>query len=509
MDILKRKTRLELEDIQGIIRRGYGELQFAYFLMLKITDSRLAKGWLKKLAHKIRDGTTKPFSNDTCINIAFTYDGLNKLGLTEKQFLGANRFSIEFEDGMNTAHRKAILGDFGSSDPEKWNWGGPAVETKPHILLLLYAGTQEALDVLYTRKREEFTSQGIEEITRLEGRQLPDRKEHFGFRDGISQPRIAGLLDKESNDDDKARSQKILEQGGSDKNIVAAGEFLLGYKNVYGKFSASPIVSAQSDKGGHLSPASDQKGGKDFGRNGSYLVFRQLRQNVHSFWSQLDSFTGGDPEKRDKLAAKMVGRWRSGAPLTLSPDNDTPSMKDIEDFNYSKGDEYGYKCPAASHIRRSNPRDSKDLDEIQPETALRDANKHRIIRRGRPYGKPIAESMDPKDILNVSINNEEVGLNFLCFNTNIGRQFEFIQNTWINSPKFGGLYSSPDPLIGNVEPESVSTTVRSLFGEFVEPAEPLRKRITGLKRYVDVVGGSYFFMTGIKAIKYLADLPEN
>ena len=232
-------TTLKFDDLQGIIRRGYGNLETACFLLLEITDVRLAKGWLRELADVIRDATATPEKTDTCVNIAFTQAGFKELGL-ENQFFEDKRFSIEFEDGMTTEHRQVILGDHGDSAPENWVWGGP---TKPavHVLLLLYARDQGALKALSTSHRTKFEAGGLAEIRRLDTHLLPDRKEHFGFRDGISQPKIAGLQDKAEDETERAMLQTILDQGGSDGNIVAAGEFILGYLNAYSKIPTSVL----------------------------------------------------------------------------------------------------------------------------------------------------------------------------------------------------------------------------------------------------------------------------
>ena len=514
-------ARLELEDIQGIIRRGYGNLEAASFILLKITDTSLAKLWLGKLAEndEIRDGRTRPEKKDTCVNIAFTQAGFNKLGLDL-----VKQFSIEFEDGMTTDHRQNILGDNGDSDPKEWDWGGTKPDAKPvHILLLLYAGDEKALEALYDDHSKKFQGAGLSKIRRLDTLLLPDQKEHFGFRDGIAQPRIAGLLDTVDKEKDKSKRpklnadlQRVLDKGGSDGNIVAAGEFILGYKNVYSKNPNSPKVETSSDTGGYLKD--DGQGARDFGCNGSYLVFRQLSQNVLEFWKYIDKKTrnpdgSSNPEARDRLAAKMVGRWRSGAPLALTADKDDPDLKKADNFNYFEQDPYGDMCPVASHVRRTNPRNSPleraRLNEKDAKNSLKDANKHRILRRGRSYGQLSDESMDPQDFLNAGKPGEEGGLNFICFNANLGRQFEFIQHTWINNPKFSELYSEADPLLGPIpDDDEATSTQKRIFGKFVTPGEPLRQRVSGLKRFVDVVGGAYFFMPGINAIKYLAKIPE-
>lgn len=516
-------ARLELNDIQGIIRRGYGKLEAAYFLLLEIKDASLAKIWLGALADQIRDGTTKPEKTETCVNIAFTQAGFEALGLDKEL---DKRFSIEFEGGMTTDHRQNILGDYGESAPENWVWGGPKT-TPVHVLLLLYAGDEDELEKLYERQRKKFEEGGLTEIHKLDTLRLPGQKEHFGFHDGIGQPTISGLLDKVPESRQQI-SQAILDDGGSEGNIVAAGEFILGYKNAYKKMSTSPLVKAEGNNGNLLplpKPGDDGelveedlKHSPDFGRNGSYLVFRQLRQNVLDFWQFIDEKTmnpdgGSNPETRDRLAAKMVGRWRSGAPLVLHPDADPNDKKDEtpeDQFVYQEKDPHGDRCPIASHVRRTNPRDSQEVqDASTTEEALNISNKHRIIRRGRSYGEPSSGSMNPQDFLDAGKTKGEVGLQFICFNANIGRQFEFIQHTWINNPKFAGLYSEADPLMGPIPEDGKATsTEKEIFGNFVEPDEPVRQRVSGLKRFVDVRGGAYFFMPGIKAIRYLAKLPK-
>ena len=502
-------VKLEIEDIQGIIRRGYGNLEAACFLMLEIVDAPEAKKWIGDIADKVRDGAKKPERSETCINIAFTHEGFDKLGL-QNAFYEDKRFSVEFEDGMVTKHRTNILGDNGDSEPDKWVWGNPSKDII-HMVLLLYAGDQNALDKLYEEQKKAWGSNGIKQIIKLDTEHLPDRKEHFGFRDGIAQPHVAGLLDRHKEKKEKDVSQKVLESGGSENNILAAGEFVLGYPNVYEKLPSSPKVKKESDREKILND--DGEGAKDLGRNGSYLVFRQLKQHVGNFWEYLDNATKtasgeSDAIARDKLAAKMVGRWRSGCPVTLSPDQDNPDLKDADDFKYFPSDKDGDKCPMASHVRRTNPRNSPLVhDEHTPkaaDNALSDANRHRILRRGRAYGKPYADSMDPKDILKANDNaSEEVGLQFLCFNANIGRQFEFIQHTWINNPKFAELYSESDPLLGESDPKSIE---KGIYGDFTAPGNPIRQRVRGLTRFVDVIGGAYFFMPGIKALKYLSNL---
>jgi deferrochelatase/peroxidase EfeB len=187
----------------------------------------------------------------------------------------------------------------------------------------------------------------------------------------------------------------------------------------------------------------------------------------------------------------MVGRWPSGAPLALAPDADDPSLKGANDFGYHELDPRGARCPVGSHIRRSHPRDSLD-----PRPGSSDSwainRRHRILRRGREYGTSltIEEAVAGGD-------TTERGLNFICLNANIQRQFEFINHTWLNNPKFGGLYDDADPVAAPSTPVGASFTI---------PTDGIRERVTNLPRFVSVRGGAYFFLPGLAALRYLAGI---
>lgn len=477
-------SKLQLEEIQGVILRGYGELSSASFLLLAIHDAKIAKNWLKTLA--LRNSEHRPQASERCVNIAFTPFGLKKLGVSEETL---GMFAGEFIEGMaGTGHRRRILGDHGDSSPDRWRWGGPN-SAGVDILLMLYARDEEAMHALIEREGENLSRQGLRIIERLDSLTLPGRKEHFGFRDGISQPGIEGYSRDSSSD-----------------NTVAAGEFVLGYRNAYGQYTDRPTVTPQQDPESLLPPAPDQPDRKDLSMNGSYLVFRQLRQDVHAFWNYLaktapGKFSGDATQACVALASKMVGRWPSGAPLVKAPDADNPQLSDDNDFMYVRsGDADGLKCPIGSHARRSNPRDALD-PQPGSDRSIEVGKRHRIVRRGRAYGSPAAESMQPGDIIGRADDRQERGLHFICFNTQIGRQFEFIQHAWANSPKFDGLYEDDDPLIGDR-----GGTEQQPGGTFTVQHEPVRKRVTGMPRFVTVLGGGYFFMPGISAVRYIASL---
>ncbi len=232
------------------------------------------------------------------------------------------------------------------------------------------------------------------------------------------------------------------------------------------------------------------------------MVFRQLKQEVKQFWNFLEdavkkenSEAGADDAIQ--LAAKMVGRWPSGCPVTLSPKVDKESMGRENNFLFNAYDAKGYQCPVGSHVRRSNPRDS--LQHKNAQKAMKISQRHRILRRGRIFGPPLTPDFDPRSFLQVEDDGQTRGLHFICFNTNIARQFEFIQHTWTDNSKFQGMYEDPDPVLGIKDSRNKAHT-----HDFTIPAKPLRRKIQGLKRHVHVIGGAYFFMPGIRALRFLA-----
>jgi Dyp-type peroxidase family len=471
---------LELKDIQGIIIRGYSNLPAAAFLLFEIENADSAKKWLQAIVPQVTSGEDK--KPETALNIALTFNAIATLGLDKRTL---DMFPMELEDGMTTKHKQLFLGDFGESAPENWQWGGRNTP-EVHILLMLYAADATSLESLMQKHISQLADNGLKEVTRLDTSVLYERKEHFGFQDGISQPTIKGLTRQDEPE-----------------NMVSAGEFILGYKNEYNQYTPSPLVADK--EAAKILPAAKAKSGTyDLGRNGSYLVFRQMKQDVELFWNYMERCTrkeNGDCDDKEmvKLAAKMVGRWPGGAPVIVCPDEELKEHNNDNNFDYISIDELGLRCPFASHIRRSHPRDSLDMDKS---ASMKVANKHRILRRGRSYGVPVTEQMNPQDILKVKDIQGERGLHFICFNADVGRQFEFIQNAWVNNPKFNGLHDERDPIIGNHHhPADDKTT-----GTFAIPDKSLRKRFTDVPEFVTVKGGSYFFMPGIKALKYLACL---
>lgn len=460
---------LERDDIQGLLASGYGHLPEARFLLLGIANPARAGVWLGRLAGEVTSARAK--SLGTAVNVALAPSALTKLGLPRAALDG---FSDRFLEGMTEPHRRRALGDLHGDAPENWSWGGPSNQPVD-LLLLVYADGEGVLAALERRLTGELARDGLELVRRL-NTHLHDR-EHFGFRDGIAQPAVEGL------------------RAGRLADTVKAGEFILGYPNEYGLLTDRPLVSRSTDPGRILPPDPAHSGSGDLGRNGSYLVFRQLSQDVSGFWAFIDRVTSGAGGRRDaatrmELAAKMVGRWPDGAPLVLAPDSPDQAANDANDFGYHHTDPHGNSCPLGSHIRRAHPRDSLDPHPGTPDSIAVD-KRHRILRRGRVYGAPLTRQAARQGEAG---EDAERGLHFICLSANIGRQFEFVQQSWLNNPKFNGLYEDPDPLLG---PAGRTFTVQ---------AEPVRWRVTGLPSFVGVRGGGYFFLPGVRAIKYLASL---
>jgi Dyp-type peroxidase family len=376
---------------------------------------------------------------------------------------------------MATEARARVLDDIGQSAPERWLWGS---EQKPvDVVIICFAATDEVLGADVEKMLDGAGTAGLKLVVQLplvikrEGKQAV---EHFGFADGISQPVVRGT----------PRANGHV----APMHLVAPGEFLLGYEDDNGFYPPSPTVPEAQDGGGIL-PAletgrEDKLFGKkatmrDFGRNGSFMVVRQLEQHVSTFGAycrhaaDLARTETGNPNLDPKwVAAKMVGRWQDGSSLVRNR-NGRPNREPDNDFAFATEDPQGLQCPLGSHVRRSNPRDSLGSD---PETQLRINNRHRILRCGRSYKK-----------------GKEVGLLFMCLNADIERQYEFMQQTWVSSSLLQGLAGEKDPTIGANEGT----------GGFSIPVGEGRVLLRDLPSFVTTRGGGYFFMPSRSSLRYL------
>lgn len=472
--------RIDFDDIQGLVVRGYGGLPAAAYLLLRISDRHRARPWLRDLVGQITFARLRP--EHSALNLALSHHGLVSLGLDSGILEG---FSNEFRSGMTTAHKRRIFGDEGDSAPENWLWGGP--DTAPvDVLLMCYAIDDTALGERIQDLEDAMAEHGLELITRLDTQTLPEFREHFGFRDSIGQPYV----------------EAFDRRGNPRPHPVPVGEILLGYRNGYQRFTRRPLVEPPLDTAGVLADDPEGSSLRDLGLNGTYLVFRQLAQDVPGFWrnarKHAASIAGDNPDPI-RLASKMVGRWPSGTALTQSPERDDDSIADKDDFRYHASDADGMKCPLGAHIRRTHPRDSLD-PEPGSAKSIAFSNRHRLLRRGRVYGEPFDPSLDPARFLDrLDQGNDQVsrGLHFICLNANIGRQFEFVQHTWANNPNFNGLYRDPDPLIGARHAHGLPQD------RFTIQQQPARCKLQGLPAFVQTRGGGYFFLPSRRALQFL------
>jgi Dyp-type peroxidase family len=438
---------LDLDDIQSGVLRPRPTPYAATYILLRIDDRKAGRELMRRLSAVVTSAAnpTSPLA-DTWVSVALTYQGLRALGTPQDSL---DSFAWEFRQGM--AARAKELGDIGESSPE--NWEKPLGTTEVHVALVAVAPDAQQLEASLERARKAYReSAGITAIWRQDCHALPTETEPFGFRDGISHPAIEG---------------SGIDGTNPKEQPLKAGEFVLGYRDEMGGIQmTSPEV---------------------LGRNGTYIVFRKLRQHVAEFRQYLKA-NSTNPQNEELLAAKMMGRWRSGAPLALCPFHDDPELgadpRRNNNFLYEEDDLAGFKTPGGSHIRRANPRDASVAGVVRL---------HRMIRRGTAYGPPLPEGVLEDD-------GADRGLMFAFVGAHLGRQFEFVQSQWINDGVFFGASDDKDPIAG------ANDEGGDEGGSFTVPRRPVRKRLQGIPRFVVTRGGEYCFMPGLRALRWLADL---
>ena len=452
-------SRLNETDIQGFVLRGYN-LPCARYSFIHFNDAALGCALLLRLLPEITTGQRwdagKP---DSTVNVAFTHRGLVALKLPDATLL---TFPVEFQQGMKK--RGDILGDTGLNASEQWDevWRGEEV----HAWIGVNAISTVALDARCGKIVAMIEGSGAAVLASqdacaiaIDGKETT--REHFGYTDGFGNPDYLGVERKT-----QPGQGKLMPDGSWQP--LATGELLLGYADEAGELPVAPVP--------HL-----------LASNGTFMVYRKLHQNLATFRAYLDEHAANYGGGREKLAAKFMGRWRDGTPLELSPDQ--PDQAIALDPNRSTnftfgGDPEGTRCPMGAHMRRVHPRDAFGFNG-------RLINRRRITRRGLPYGPAAAEGAPVTD-------QEERGVIFMALNANISRQFEFVQQQWIEYGNDAHLGNDKDMLLGN----------HGGHGKFVVQGDASATNppfiCSGLPNFVELRGGEYFFLPSITALGMIA-----
>jgi Dyp-type peroxidase family len=411
---------------------------------LRIDDRRAGRELLRRLLPALSSASEPADPQaQAWVSAALTFQGLQALGVPQESL---DSFPVAFRQGM--AGRAAELGDVGDSAPERWEspFNGPGV----HLGISALAPDAERLEAVFAPARQALlTMPGVQAIWRQDCHVPADKRNPFGFADGISNPAIEGSGMAGSNPHEAP---------------IKAGEFFLGYPNEFDELPPMPTPEV-------------------LGQNGTYLALMKIHTHVAA-WRQYLRANAATPAEEERLAAKMVGRWPSGAPLTLAPDGDDPELGGDPHrnnaFQYVADDARGLRCPMGSHVRRMNPRDSPVVGVTRI---------HRVFRRGTAYGPMLPEGVLEDD-------GVDRGIMFVFVGADVERQFEFIRKEWVNDGLFIGSPSEKDPLIG----------AHDGAGQFTIPREPIRRRLKGLPAFVTTRGGEYFFAPGLRALRWLAEL---
>jgi len=438
---------LEISDMQATILRPRPSPYKGEYVVLRIDEAAQGREMLRRIIPYVATSEDWWVSSiPAWLGIAFTYQGLKALGLPKASL---DSFPEEFRQGM--AARAEILRDFGDNAPANWEY--PLGTSDMHVALAIYSGDDKSLEVVLEHARQ--SSRDLPQISvvyRMKFSELPDGRNPFGFKDGLHNPHVEG--------------SHVSPLPGYDPP-VKAGEFIMGYPDELGQTAASPEPEVLR-------------------RNGTFIAFRKFHTRVAAFRKYLRE-QASSPEEQELIAAKMVGRWRSGAPLALTPEHDDPALgadpNRNNNFTYAD-DKDGLKSPFSAHIRRLNPRDALKDDLVA-------VNLHHIIRRGTNYGPPLPEGVLEDD-------GAQRGGVFLLIGAHINRQFEFLQSQWVTDGNFIGHGTEQDPIIGNSQGDGI----------FTIPKRPIRRRLHGIPQFVVVRGGEYLFMPGLRALKWLAALDD-
>lgn len=511
---------LNLLDIQGNVLRAYGRFGYpvARYAFFNVRDGARGRAFLGDLGNAVTtavnwgSGANEVKQPDWTVNIALSFQGLKELDVPNESLMG---FSPEFAAGMKA--RKDILGDDGPSSPEFWDpiWQGnrETREQDVHIMVglnarlpaLLEESWQWLLGVLQAHTPHVVLLGGnrgddgqlfdYQDAKIVVENGKPTAKEHFGYVDGIGDPAFVGL--QEAPDYVLGRGKQMADGSWAP---LATGEFVLGHIDEAMEYPPAPKP-------------------KLLARNGTYMIYRKLHENVGTFERFLDEHGSKYPGGRELLAAKFVGRWRdNGAPLVTAPDAESKKAFDARfaaadektrsamlcDFSYDS-DMSGGKCPFSAHIRRINPRASLQMVHEPGDTpgSLKNSkaafdtpgaltNRRRVLRRGLPYG----------DVKDRSRDDGNHGIIIMMLNVDINRQFEFVQQQWINYGNDFKAGNDKEILLGNhsANDKFPSKAVIQVDPQSDDPPYFLSK----IPRLVETRGGDYFFVPSLTALRMIA-----
>jgi Dyp-type peroxidase family len=505
------EDQLAVDEIQGDILVGL-QKDKQTFISFEIKDTAAFKRFLQLLAPRIttmrvaleRELILQSLKTDrrgerfsfVGVTIAFTFDGLSTLGVPRVDTIK----DPAFRAGL--AQSSPSLNDptSGPGSPEQWVVGGKGQAL--HGLLTVAGPTEPPTaghadpveaQVAFLKKLA-GTSWNI---LREESGQVRDDArghEHFGFKDGISQPAIRGRIDEAfpgrlffhpgKNPNDPG-------QGLPGQDLIWPGEFVFGYRS----------ESGRPDR----KPSDNRFDGPSWMKNGSFLVYRRLRQLVPEFERFVDGQADALDLDGELLAARMVGRWKSGAPLVTTPLQDDPRLGNDELFNNAfefSEDKDGRRCPFAAHIRKAYPRDDilpdarGDTEFEKREASEASAETRRIMRAGIPYGGAVSKD-EQKSGKTKDAPEGDRGLMFVCYQTSIKEQFEFLTKFWINNPDFAISAAGEDPILG----QAAGNRARHFAGARPNyPTGPRDAPIAVPSDFVVPTGGGYFFAPSMKAL---------
>lgn len=433
-----------LGEIQETLLRPRPNPYWGTHIALRIDTAAGGRELLKRLSSVVKSvasGQTDP--NWTLVALSFA--GLKALGLPEEVL---DSFPREFKAGMKA--RADQLKDVGANAPQHWQ--APFDEQEVHIAVSVFSINEQAWrEGLAQAKHQLEQLQGVSLIASTDFGGPAGEVNPFGYRDGFTFPAIKGLPNRGLNGQD---------------HPIALGEFILGHPSETGVPHLKPQPDILAD-------------------NSSFMVLRRYSSHLGAFNDFLHA-NAKTPEEQELLAAKLVGRWRSGAPLALAPEKDDPELgaddKRNNDFDYAD-DPDGLKTPRGAHIRRVNPRQGKLA-------ILTDVNVHRMIRNGTTFGPafdPQATAADDKDAGR--------GIFFMLISAKACETFEFLQKEWVENGNFQSLGKEKDPILGQQEEGAI----------FTIPKQPVRQRIHGIQTFNVLTGGEYFFVPSLPALQWLSE----